>query len=228
MGTRYFTPALFAFLRELAANNDREWFMAHEADFERHVRGPALAFITDLAVPLAEISDQVTVDARRHRGSLLRIHRDLRFGRHRGPYHTKIGMRFPLGFDRTARTPVFYLHLEPRRSFVAAGMWRPATVDAYAIRTLIDADPAGWKEAAHSGRFREVFSLEGESLVRAPKGFDPDHALVRDLRRKDFAGVAAFTQSRVTSDVFLADFVDHCRRAEPLMAFLCRALAMPF
>jgi uncharacterized protein (TIGR02453 family) len=228
MGTRYFTPQLFAFLRDLAANNDRDWFLAHKDDYERHVREPALGFISDLVAPLAEISPHLNVDARRNGGSLLRIHRDLRFGKERGPYHTKVGFRFRLGADPTAPTPVLYLHLEPRLSFMAAGIWRPSTGDAYAIRRLIAAEPSAWEEAAHSGRFTETFTLAGDSLVRPPKGFDPKHPLLGDLRRKDFAGVAALTQRRVTCDVFLSDFVDNSRRAQPLLAFLCRALGVPF
>ena len=56
MGTRYFTPKLFAFLRELGENNDRVWFKEHQADYERWIREPALEFINDVAAPLAKIS----------------------------------------------------------------------------------------------------------------------------------------------------------------------------
>lgn len=45
----HFSPRLFAFLRELATNNDREWFAAHRDEYERCVRDPALRFIADLS-----------------------------------------------------------------------------------------------------------------------------------------------------------------------------------
>ena len=44
MPAQHFTPKLFAFLRELAANNERD------------VRTPALQFINDFAAPLAKFA----------------------------------------------------------------------------------------------------------------------------------------------------------------------------
>jgi len=40
-----FGPALFDFLRELRANNDREWFQRNKARYERDVKAPALLFV---------------------------------------------------------------------------------------------------------------------------------------------------------------------------------------
>lgn len=39
-----FSPDLFAFLRELAKNNERGWFKANKARYEEQVKEPALAF----------------------------------------------------------------------------------------------------------------------------------------------------------------------------------------
>ena len=47
-----FTPDLFAFLRDLAANNDREWFNANKQRYEDSVRQPAL----DLPAPVGSQS----------------------------------------------------------------------------------------------------------------------------------------------------------------------------
>ena len=56
MSRRYFTPQLYAFLRDLAANNEREWFKANQKTYEAVIREPALDFINDFAAPLAKIS----------------------------------------------------------------------------------------------------------------------------------------------------------------------------
>ena len=77
--TRSFKPALFAFLRELAVNNDRVWFNANKARYERDVRDPALAFISDFAPHLAQLSEHFLADTRPVGGSLFRIQRDVRF-----------------------------------------------------------------------------------------------------------------------------------------------------
>ena len=53
--TREFDPEFFQFLRELEANNDREWFAANKARYEADVLEPALAFIEDFGYRLAEM-----------------------------------------------------------------------------------------------------------------------------------------------------------------------------
>lgn len=228
MTTRHFTPALFTFLTDLAAHNDREWFNANKDRYIEHVQEPALEFITDFAKPLAKISPHLTADARVQGGSLFRIYRDTRFSKDKAPFKTNTGMHFRHEGAKDAHAPGIYVHLEPRACFTGVGLWRPETAVANAIRRRIADDPAGWKKAAHAKRFAEVWTLEGESLVRPPKGFDPDHPFIEDIKRKDFMGSARLTQRQVTSPGFLDELAGMCRRAAPLMRFLCEAVGVPF
>lgn len=76
--------------------------------------------------------------------------------------------------------------------------------------------------------FREHFTLEGDSLVNAPRGFAKDHPLVEDLKRKDFIGMAALSESAATSKKLRPLVVDHFRQAAPYMEFLCRAQGLRF
>ena len=52
-----FTPATFAFLRGLAANNDRTWFAANKTTYEKAVLAPFHLLLADvisaLVVPTA-------------------------------------------------------------------------------------------------------------------------------------------------------------------------------
>src|SRR3972149_2230251 len=100
---RSFTPALFRFLRELKANNTREWFAANKDRYETEVRGPALDFVADMAPRLGRISPHFAPDPRPSGGSLFRIHRDTRFSKDKSPYKTYTGLqsRHELGKMRT-------------------------------------------------------------------------------------------------------------------------------
>ncbi len=228
MGTRYFTPKLFSFLRELDANNDREWFKAHQDEYERHIREPALDFINDFAKPLARISSHYVADSRTVGGSLFRIQRDTRFSQDKTPYKQNTGMQFRHERARDVHSPGFYLHLQPGESYMGVGIWRPDTATAYAIRAAIDAEPAAWKRATRTKRFTEVFTLGGDSLARPPKGYAPDHPLIADLKRKDFIASVRLKQSDVTSDHFMDDVTDYCKRATLLVRFLCEAVGLEF
>ena len=89
---RHFSPKFFAFLRDLAENNDRDWFKAHQDEYLAHVREPALDFINDFAKPLKRISSEFVADSRPVGGSLFRIQRDTRVAKAKtGPVTTGLG-----------------------------------------------------------------------------------------------------------------------------------------
>jgi uncharacterized protein (TIGR02453 family) len=226
--TRYFTDATFAFLEDLADNNERDWFKANQQRFVDHVQDPALAFIEDFASPLMKISPHLVADPRKVGGSLFRIHRDARFSKDKTPYKTHLGIQFRhVASKDDVHAPGLYLHIQPGACYAGAGLWRPATADAYAIREAIAADPAGWTRAAYGKRFTDTFSHSTEdTLVRVPKGFDPDHAYGDDLRRKDFVAGTSLTKKAVTSPTFLTDYTALARTAKPFMGFLCDALGL--
>lgn len=89
-----FTPDIFAFLRDLATNNNRAWFHENKQRFEDSVRQPALDFITDFVEPLETLSPHFVADSRTVGGSLFRIHRDTRFSKDKTPYKLNTGMHF--------------------------------------------------------------------------------------------------------------------------------------
>lgn len=56
MTNPFFTTQGFAFLEQLAKNNNRDWFHEHKAEYEDLIRTPALHFIDEVAHDLAFLS----------------------------------------------------------------------------------------------------------------------------------------------------------------------------
>ena len=224
----YFTPATFKFLRDLAANNNREWFTENKSRYESAVREPALRFIGDFGPVLSRISPHFRANPRPNGGSLFRIHRDTRFSKDKSPYKTYTGIQFRHETARDAHAPGFYLHLQPGQVFMGCGIWHPDSPTLKKIREAIDEDGAGWKRAKNGKRFRDQFELWGDSLVRAPKGYDPEHPLIEDLRRKDFIAGTKLTQKAVTGTDFLEQFGALCRAAAPYQRWLCKAVGVAY
>ena len=69
-----------------------------------------------------------------------------------------------------------------------------------------------------SGPFATAFELSGDTLTRAPRGFDSEHPLVDDLKRKDFIGVRVLDENTATSERFLHSFLSMSRDGVPLFA----------
>lgn len=223
-----FGPDAFDFLRTLAANNQRDWFHAHKADYEAHVRDPFLALIADLAAPLRAISPHFVADPKPLGGSLFRIQRDTRFSNDKSPYKTHAGARFFHVRHKQVEAPLFYLHLEPGACFVAAGLWHPAPPTQRRIRDFLVANPESWREAVHAPAFRKRYRAGGDSLVRAPRGYDPAHPLIEDIKRKDFVVVRDLTDAQMTSPRLPNTVADAFADMAPMVDYLCAALDLEF
>jgi uncharacterized protein (TIGR02453 family) len=224
----HFGPGLFAFLKDLKRNNRREWFAANKERYEEAVKGPAQCFISEVGPHLAKLSPSILADPRPVGGSLFRIHRDLRFGDDKTPYKTHTGVQFRHRARNDAHAPGFYLHLEPRNCFVGAGTWRPDAAALSETREAIVSHPREWKRVRDGVRFRASYALSGDVLARPPRGYDPAHPFIEDLKRKDFVALAELTEQEVISARFLERFIGLCRDAGPFVRFLCRAIDLPY
>lgn len=226
----HFTPDAFAFLRDLAANNDREWFNANKQRYEDSVRQPALDFITDFVEPLESLSPHFVADSRTVGGSLFRIHRDTRFSKDKTPYKLNTGLHFRHERAKDAHAPGYYVHLQPRNCFIGAGLWRPEPKVAHQIRHHIAEHPDEWVEATQAKPFTDHFSLGGDQLKRPPRGIDvdPDDPLMNDLRRTSFIATGPLTQGDVTRGDFGDVLFTRFNAARPMMKLLCDAVGVAF
>lgn len=209
-----FAVELFEFLRELRKNNNREWFLANKARYESVVRDPLVRFIVEVGPRLRTLS--------RHfqGGSMFRIYRDIRFARDKSPYKTHAAAHFPhAASDRDVHAPGFYLHLEPGHCFAAAGLWHPDSATLEKVRERIAHRPGAWQAV-----LRRKLSIEGERLSRPPRGYDPTHPHIEDLKLKDFITRVTFSEAAVCSQRFPTVFMRACTTVSPLMEFLAKAL----
>jgi uncharacterized protein (TIGR02453 family) len=223
---RYFTPAFFEFFEDLSRNNNREWFQTNKSRYENDVREPMLHFIGDLAPRLRAISKYFEADPSPNRGSMMRIYRNLRFSRDKTPYRTNAAAAFGHRDSGFGVSPAFYISLSPAEAFAGVGLFHPMPEALDKVRHAIVARPAVWKRAIGDKKFAARFDIEGDSLARPPKGYDPAHPLIEDLKRKDFIGGAQFARAEVCSPRFIDLYSDLCKSAAPFMRFLTEAVGL--
>jgi uncharacterized protein (TIGR02453 family) len=217
----YFGPELFRFLGELKANNDRQWFAENRSRYEQQIKEPLLRFIDDFAPRLHEISLCFEADSRPVGGSMFRLHRDTRFSKDKSPYKTHAAAHFRHEAGKDAHAPGFYLHLEPGNCLAGGGIWHPDSPALEKIRAAIVGHPDRWQAVRE-----QVPPLGGDSLRRPPRGYDPDHPFVEDLKRKDFVLMIPLTESQVCAPDFLDTYAETCRSMTPLVRFLTSSLGV--
>ena len=223
-----FSNKAIEFLADLRANNDREWFQEHKDDYERWVRGPALDFITAFSEPLTKFAPCFVAMPKKVGGSLMRPYRDIRFSRDKTPFKTNVGIQFRHELGKDVHAPGYYFHFDPDSVFIGAGIWRPDSTSIGKIRAAIAENPAAWQRILKNKRFKQHFELGGSRLTRPPRGFAKDHALIDDLKRKDFIAISNMGHRALVSSSVVADVAAVFRSATPLMKFLCAAIEVPF
>lgn len=218
-----FSRKTIKFLKDLSVNNNRDWFNENKQRYEDEVRTPALEFIESMAPALQKVSPYFDASAKKMGGSLMRVYRDTRFGHDKTPYKTNIGIHFRHVRAKDVHAPGFYVHIEPKECFFGAGIWRPESSTLKAVRTLIDEHPKEWQSIKRKVTAKSDLELVGDSLKRAPKGFDPEHKLIEDLKRKDFIATSPLPVSSVYSKDFTKQVAKLLKSGAPLVEFICSA-----
>ncbi len=219
----------FAFFKDLAKNNERTWFEANKQRYKDVVVGPLCDFMEMMAPRVAKISKHIVVDPRPNGGSMFRIYRDVRFAKDKRPYKENAGLHFRHGLGRDAHAPGFYIHFDPGEVFFGGGIWMPEPEALSKVRHAIADEPKSWKKIVDDKAFVMTFkAMGGDTLARPPKGFDPDHPFINDIKRKSFFAIHQ-SSVKVAQSPMLVDEVDTSfKTAKPLMKFLCDALDAPF
>ena len=232
-------PDFFAFFTELAENNERAWFQANKPRYEDSVVRPMTLLVADMAPRLARISKHYVADPRR---SLFRIYRDVRFSRDKSPYKTHAAAQFRHEAGRVSRSaangglgvhaPGFYVHAAPGDIFIGGGMWMPPAAQLKAVRDRIQHRTAEWTRAvADKGFVKAYGGLSDDAaftLKRPPKGYDPAHPAIEDLKRTSFVFGIAASEAQAKKPDFIDRIEAAFAAARAPMRFLCKALDLPF
>src|SRR4051794_30819468 len=186
MATKFtgFPPQGLSFFRQLARNNRRDWFQPRKALYDEHVRGPMLELVERVNDDLRSFAaDHVTEPAK----AVYRIYRDTRFSKDKTPYKTHIAAIFPRpGLPRHAGAG-FYFSVSHTGVEVAGGMYMPGPEELTAVRQALVREDKSFRRLVAAPALRRLLGeLQGTSLARVPRGYDPEHPAADLLRRKQF------------------------------------------
>jgi uncharacterized protein (TIGR02453 family) len=231
-----FPPGALTFLRQLARHNEKGWFEANRARYERDLRAPLLALVEEVDARLGDVAPEIVGDRRR---SVFRIHRDVRFAKDKSPYKTNAAVWFyhrdvprARGGD-TAGGNVhggagFYFQLAPGECFAGGGIWMPPRPALAAVRDRLAARQLEWEAIVGAPSFRRRFgALDEEAmLTRVPRGFAPDHPAARWLRYQSFTAGRPTTEAEATGPTLADRLVKDFAVLLPMIRWLNQALGL--
>lgn len=161
-----FRPELLEFLRQLGANNTREWFQAHRATYEAFYVQPARELVVALGERLHQFGPDVHAEPKVF-GSILTINRDVRFARDKVPYKTHLDLWFWQGEGPSRECPGYFLRITPEALMLGAGMHSFPAAALQAYRNAL-ADPQRGMQLEAIAAGLDGFTLGGRTLKRGP------------------------------------------------------------
>lgn len=203
------------FLRDLRANNNRDWFNAHK-DRYRAEHQHMIDFAESLQDRLSQYDE---LEPQTGKQILFRIYRDVRFSKDKSPYKSCFSGHLKRATRK--RRGGYYFHIEPGASMIGGGFWAPEREDLLRIRQELAADAEPLREIIADPKFRETFGgLGGNQLKTAPKGFPRDHPNIDLLRYKQYIVRHDFTDEEVLAPEFIDRVVDGFRRMLPFFDYM--------
>ncbi|HTR35430.1 MAG TPA: DUF2461 domain-containing protein [Bryobacteraceae bacterium] len=210
------------FFRALRRNNRREWFQPRKHLYELHVKEPMLELVAALNTELAKFAPAYVTDPKK---ALFRIYRDTRFNHDKTPYKTHVAASFSRRGSERLHLGGFYFSVSLESVEIAGGIYHPEPDTMLLVRNHIAESHAELRRILASRSVKKFFGkLDGDSLTRSPKGFDPSHPAAEFIKMKDWIFDATLDPDIATSPKLNRKIVERFRTMAPLIEYLNRPL----
>jgi uncharacterized protein (TIGR02453 family) len=209
------------FLKELSANNNKDWFHANKAVYQEAL-AEFKAFTEALIGEIASFDKDIA--SLRAKDCIFRIYRDIRFSKDKTPYKNNFGAAFIRGGKKSPYA-AYYIHIEPGESFCGGGIWMPPGNILKAVRQEVYYHSEEFIKILETKKFKETFGqLGGDKLQRPPVGFPKDFPHNELLKFKSYAVMKNMPDERVLSGDLLKDAKADFKTMYPFIQFLNRAV----
>lgn len=205
-----------AFLKQLKAHNDRDWFNGHKADYKRLVEEPVKELVLGVSAACRKQGLPLHV---KEKTPVFRVYRDIRFSKDKTPFKTHVGAEMRRSFSNSEC--LLYMHFSPQECFLAAGVWQTGKDLLRAWRTSMIEDPDRFqKMIAALGRKKLVLGDE-HSLSSMPRGFQNyvDQPIGKWLKLTSFIVHRPLTTAEALGPEMVDTAVEFALAAKPLFDY---------
>lgn len=178
------TQTIMDYLTALAANNDREWYHAHKADYKA-ANALFEQLVQELIYGIGTFDNSVLHNVPKE--LTFKLVRDTRFSHDKSPYNPS----FRAHISSQGKLPIpvgYYIMLKPNGgTFLGGGLFADMFANATAmVRDYISAHPDEWNDIITDAAFNKYFTVKGTALKNVPAGYDKDNPQAEYLKFKSW------------------------------------------
>lgn len=215
------TNEVLSFLKDLKANNNREWFAANKPRYD-HARAIHVKWMEEALGAIAQNDPLMKIPALKD--CIFRIFRDVRFSADKSPYKTNFGAFVAPG-GRKSEFPGYYFHLEPGECFVAGGVYMPGPDNLKLLRDEVYFHSSEFKAILAKPSFAKLFGPLGDwdKMKKPPSGYPADFADIDLLKYRSYIVSAPLSDEQITTGDPKMTIGHIIKELQSFMAFLRRA-----
>ncbi|MDZ4823907.1 MAG: DUF2461 domain-containing protein [Flavobacteriales bacterium] len=195
---KYFDKDFLDFFKDLAANNNRDWFQANKKRYESSVKKPFEVFATDVIKAMQKTEKFPDI---KPGNCIFRINRDIRFSKDKTPYKLNASAAVSKGGRKDVETPGMYVELGPEKFAMASGVYQPSKENLERIRKKIAKDPKKFYKLLEAPDFKKLWGeLKGERNKILPPEFKKAAETCPYIFNKQFYYWVELAPSNITKD----------------------------
>jgi len=219
----HFTPDFIQFLRELPANNNREWFLENKKRYEKSVKIPFEQFISEFIEELEKEDNRLKDISAKE--CIFRINRDVRFSKDKSPYKIQVSALISPTGRKSVHGFGIYIELSGEHVRLYGGAYMPSSEFLQKIREKIYENPKQLEELVTDKKFKENFGeIRGEQNKRIKKPFSEiveKHPLILN---KSFYYFKEYEPEIVLEKDFVKQLIKDFKIIQPLNRFFEEAI----
>lgn len=219
---KYFEKDFLQFFKELAANNNREWFQANKARYESYVKKPFEKFVSDLIREIAKRDKSVNITPS---DAIFRINKDIRFSKDKTPYKLSASAAISAGGRKSMEDPGIYVELGPAHLALAGGVYMPSKESLLSIREAIASNPKAFMKLLDDKKFSSAWgTLQGEKNKIIDASLKQAATICPWIYNKQFYYWVELKSSIIITDQLMSTILEHHDAAKQVSAFFAKAM----
>ena len=218
----YFEDDYLNFFKELAANNNKQWFDLNRKRYEDRVREPFKSFVGDLIQEVQRYDPEVRIEPK---DAIFRINRDIRFSKDKTPYKLFHSAIISQKGRKDKSFPGMYIELSPENLKIVGGVYQPDTRQIQSIREHIAKNSTQFVKLIGNADFKETFgAVRGEQNKRIPKEFRDLAEKLPLIANKQWYYFSELPPQQILQDDLLEVVVRHFKTMLPVNRFFEAAI----
>lgn len=219
----FFSQDFLEFFKELAANNNKDWFDANRKRYEKNIKDTFKTFVEKVINDLKKIEPEMAVEAK---DVIFRINRDIRFSKDKSPYKLHASAHVSKFGKKVTSVGGIYFEFGPEKMAIASGIYEAEKETIADIRNHIANNMERFSKLIAEKNFIETFGeIKGEKAKRLDKELQSAADLQPLIYNKQWYYWVEFKPETILQKDLVDILLHHYKTAKALNDFFAEALA---